>query len=71
MSLSDDLREFTEEIRSASDMDIITGFWARTDMLIENIEEHLGQFNEFDVNIAHLKLLSTAMITVVRRLRTT
>jgi hypothetical protein len=70
MSIRDDLREFEQALKTISDFETIENLWAHTDWLIENIEEQLGRFNEFDVTIARLKLISKAMLPVMRRLKT-
>jgi hypothetical protein len=70
MSIRDDLREFEQALKTISDFETIENLWAHTDWLIENIEEQLGRFNEFDVTIARLKLISKAMLPVMRRQKT-
>jgi hypothetical protein len=70
MSIRDDLREFEQALKTISDFETIENLWAHTDWLIENIEEQFGRFNEFDVTIARLKLISKAMLPVMRRLKT-
>jgi hypothetical protein len=70
MSIRDDLREFEQALKTISDFETVENLWAHTDWLIENIEEQLGRFNEFDVTIARLKLISKAMLPVMRRQKT-
>jgi hypothetical protein len=70
MSIREDLIELEHDLKNSSDLDIIESLWAYTDSLVDDIEERLGRFNDFDVTVARLKMISNAMIPIMRRLKT-
>jgi hypothetical protein len=70
MSVREDLEDLEQELQNAPDFEIIESLWAYTDSLIEDIEERLGRFNDFDITVGRLKLISRAMMPVMRRLKT-